>query len=88
MRDDVNGTVTDTSCNRKPKLSVFRLSHTIHPNAGYTMAQAIAALGLRASSIRREVREKRLRVAKRCGRYFLLGEWLLEWLRAGEVQRG
>ena len=36
-------------------------------------------------SIRREVREGRLRISKRAGRYYLLGAWLLEWLEAGEV---
>jgi len=42
---------------------------------------------LTASTIRREVREGRLRVSKRCGRYYLLGEWLLEWIAGGEVKR-
>jgi hypothetical protein len=29
-----------------------------------------------------------LRCSKRAGRYWILGEWLLEWLRGGEVRRG
>src|SRR5262249_37654821 len=59
--------------------------HVVHPNAVYTVAQAQAALGLRANSLKREIRQKRLRVARRCGRYYLLGEWILLWLRAGVV---
>jgi hypothetical protein len=38
------------------------------------------AMKLRSSSIRREVREGRLRVAKRCGRYYIVGQWILDWL--------
>jgi hypothetical protein len=40
---------------------------------------------LRQSSVRREIREGRLRVCKRCGRYYFLGEQLLAWLRGGEL---
>jgi hypothetical protein len=61
--------------------------HVIHPAAVYTVAQAQAALHLRQSTIRRELKEHRLRVAKRAGRYYLLGEWLLEWIREGEIGR-
>jgi hypothetical protein len=61
--------------------------HNIVPTAVYDLEAARQALGLTKSTLSREVREKRLRVAKRAGRYFLLGEWLLEWLRAGEVSR-
>jgi hypothetical protein len=58
------------------------------PEAGvYTVQDAKRIFNLRDSTIRREVREGRLRIAKRAGRYFLLGEWLLQWLRAGEVKR-
>jgi hypothetical protein len=60
---------------------------TIHPNDVYSAAGAREALGLTASTIRREVREGRLRVSKRAGRYFLLGAWLLEWIAGGEVRR-
>jgi hypothetical protein len=35
----------------------------------------------------REFRKKRLRYAKRAGRVWVLGSWVLEWLEAGEVKR-
>jgi hypothetical protein len=53
----------------------------------FSLDMARRVLGLTGSTLRREIRLRRLRVAKRAGRYFLLGEWLLEWLRAGEVRR-
>jgi hypothetical protein len=59
----------------------------IHPTGVYTVSQVRAMLGLRQSSLRREIREGRLRVNKRCGKYFFLGEQLLDWLRGGEVVR-
>jgi hypothetical protein len=61
--------------------------HVIHPDAVYSLESARAALGLARATLRREVRLGRLRVSKRAGRYYLLGAWLLEWLRAGEVRR-
>lgn len=61
--------------------------HVIAPTAVYSAAEARAALRLTASTIRREVREGRLRIAKRAGKYYLLGSWLLEWLAEGEVVR-
>jgi hypothetical protein len=59
--------------------------HRIHANAVYSVTQAQAALNLRTSTIRRELREGRLRISKRAGRYYILGEWLIEWLRGGEL---
>jgi hypothetical protein len=53
----------------------------------YTVPQVRALLGLRQSSLRREIREGRLSVNKRCGKYFFLGSQLLNWLRGGEVHR-
>jgi hypothetical protein len=64
-----------------------RPPHLIHPLAVYTLPSARSALGLAKSSLNREIRLKRLRVARRGGRYFILGEWLLAWLRGGEVGR-
>ena len=61
--------------------------HRIDPNAVYVLDEARQLFHLRKSSIRREVREGRLRIAKRCGRYYLLGAWLLEWLQGGEIAR-
>jgi len=42
--------------------------------------------GLKATSVRREVRLGRLRIAKRCGRYYCLGQWVLQWLGEGELK--
>lgn len=60
----------------------------IEPNGVYLPETVRKALKLRASSLRREIREQRLRVAKRCGRYYLLGSWLLEWIAGGELPDG
>jgi hypothetical protein len=60
----------------------------IDPNAVYTLESARACLGLANATLRREIRLGRLRVSKRAGRYFLLGDWLLAWLREGEIPRG
>jgi hypothetical protein len=43
--------------------------------------------GLKASSVRREVRLGRLRMSKRCGRHYCLGKWVLQWLENGELKR-
>jgi hypothetical protein len=61
--------------------------HTIEPNAIYTLETARAALGLAKATLGREVRLGRLRVAKRAGKYLILGSWLLQWIESGEVRR-
>jgi hypothetical protein len=61
--------------------------HVIAATAVYSIAQARACLGLTKSTLSREVRLGRLRVGVRAGRRYFLGEWLLEWLRSGEVAR-
>jgi hypothetical protein len=61
--------------------------HVIAPTAVYSVDDARRLLRLKQSSVRREVRAGRLRVSKRCGRYFLLGQWLLAWIREGELPR-
>jgi hypothetical protein len=62
--------------------------HVIHEHGVYHPDQFRAIFRLSASSLRREVREGRLRVYKRCGRYYLTGDQILAWLRGGEVIRG
>jgi hypothetical protein len=57
----------------------------ITPGHVYDLQSVRAALGLPKSTLPREIRLGRLRVSKRAGRYFILGEWLMEWLRDGEV---
>jgi hypothetical protein len=59
----------------------------LDPRAVYTRLQATAALGLKPSTLATEIRRGRLRVSRRAGRYFILGKWLLEWIRAGERKR-
>jgi hypothetical protein len=61
--------------------------HTINPHSVYFPDQLRAWLRFKASTLRREVRAGRLRIAKRGGRYYVLGAWLLEWLQDGEVPR-
>ena len=59
----------------------------IAPTAVYAVDDARRILRLKQSTIRREVRESRLRVSKRAGRYFILGRWLIEWIEGGELKR-
>jgi hypothetical protein len=61
--------------------------HTIEPNGLYAVRNAYRVLGLTKTTLRREIRAGRLRVAERGGRHFVLGRWLLEWLEGGEVTR-
>jgi hypothetical protein len=61
--------------------------HVIHANAVYTRESARIALGLTKTTLARELRLRRMRCAKRAGRYYILGQWLLEWLETGEVAR-
>jgi hypothetical protein len=60
----------------------------VSPGAVYLAAEFRQLFGLKASSLRREVREGRLIVSKRCGKYFVVGSRILEWLAAGEVNKG
>ena len=53
----------------------------------YTAETLRCALGLRKSTLAREIRLGRLRVAKRAGRHFLFGKWVIQWLQEGEVCR-
>ncbi len=59
----------------------------IFANQVFSRQSAQETLGLPKSTLPREIRLGRLRVAKRAGRYFILGAWLLEWLRAGELRK-
>jgi hypothetical protein len=60
----------------------------IHESAIYTPETARRTLGLRKSTIAREVRLGRLRASRRGGRHFILGRWLIAWVENGEVRRG
>jgi hypothetical protein len=59
--------------------------HVIEPTAVYGLDQARAALGLAKGTMSREIRLGRLRASARAGKRYILGEWLLDWLRAGEL---
>jgi hypothetical protein len=57
----------------------------IDPNGVYGVESAQQTLGLRRSTLAREIRLGRLQVAKRGGRYFILGRWLISWLEEGRL---
>jgi hypothetical protein len=60
--------------------------HIIHPDALYFLDEAKRLMRWRSSTARREIRAGRLKVAKRGGRYYLLGRWLLAWIEGGLVR--
>jgi hypothetical protein len=60
----------------------------IHPRQVFTVEQARLALGLAETTLDREIRLGRLRCSMRGGRRWVLGEWLLDWIKAGEAERG
>jgi hypothetical protein len=55
----------------------------IDPNGVWLIDDATALLRLSPTCLRRAARTGALRVSRRGGRYYVLGEWLLDWLRAG-----
>lgn len=57
---------------------------TLDPHTVYDLAGLLAALCLKRSTIRREVKAGRLRASRRAGRCYFLGSWLREWLEGGE----
>lgn len=69
-----------------PAVSLLPQVHVIESTGVYCVDDAQRLLRLKASTIRREVRQGRLRISKRAGRYYLLGEWLLEWIKGGEIK--
>jgi hypothetical protein len=61
--------------------------HVVEPTGVYLADTFRRLFRLHKSTVRREVREGRLRIARRAGRYFLLGAWILQWLEEGELPR-
>lgn len=55
------------------------------PTAIYSYSQACRLLRLCRQTAAREVAAGRLRVSRRAGRYYLLGQWLLDWIAGGVV---
>jgi hypothetical protein len=64
--------------------AVAAIVHVIHPCCIYSLPAATSALGLKPNTLYRERRLGRLRVTRRGSTYYVLGSWLLEWLRSGE----
>jgi hypothetical protein len=58
----------------------------VEPNGVYDLAQFRHGLRLAKGTLGREIRLRRLRVAARGGRRFILGKWILEWLEGGELR--
>ncbi len=79
---------TDTDQRPRTPLPPFGIDapHVVYPSAVYTVDDLRRIFGLKVSSVRREVRLGRLRIAKRCGRYYCLGQWVLQWLGEGELK--
>jgi hypothetical protein len=61
--------------------------HVIDPRAVYTVPAATAALALARECLPREIRLGRLQARKRAGHYWILGQWLLDWLASGAAHR-
>ena len=59
-------------------------AHRIDPLNVYYLPDALRDLGLKESTVRRENKAGRLRIGRRVNRIYLLGDWVLEWLRGGE----
>jgi hypothetical protein len=70
----------------KPRAREAR-APVIDPRAVFTIDQARTTLRLAKNCLPREIRLGRLRVSKRAGKYLILGQWLLEWIEAGELPR-
>lgn len=66
----------------------MKTPHLIERDAVYDVESARSALQLKKTTLAREFRLGRLRYAKRAGRYFILGQWLLDWLAEGEPYGG
>jgi hypothetical protein len=61
--------------------------HVIDPHAVYTAETAAEALDLRKECLPREIRLGRLEARQRAGRYYILGQWLLDWFSTGRPHR-
>jgi len=59
----------------------------IHPTAAYTRRQLLALLPkIGYEGITAEVRAGRLRRSSRLGCDWFFGQWIIDWLAAGEVR--
>jgi hypothetical protein len=60
----------------------------IDPHSVFTVSTLREVLGLRQGSLPCEIRQKRLKAHKRCGRYFILGSDVLAWIEGAAQSRG
>jgi hypothetical protein len=58
----------------------------IDPRVAFDVPTFCQVFGVPRSCIAREVRLGRLRVARRGGKYFVLGAWALQWIETGELK--
>lgn len=65
------------------------MSETKEINAGavYTPPALAELLGANVEAILRDVRAGKLRSSRRCGKRFILGAWVVQWLSEGEQAR-
>jgi hypothetical protein len=59
----------------------------IEPTGIYRPSRIQAILGLKTNTIPRQVRLGHLQISKRAGRHFILGQWLIDWIESGKIQR-
>jgi hypothetical protein len=78
-----NGTGTQTTPTLtaavRPALAV------IDPHALGTVEEWTAHLDLGQTTLLREIRRRRLRASRRAGKYWLTGQWIMDWVAGGDV---
>lgn len=70
---------------RKTPLPETPAPRLIRPHAVYFADDLRRLLRFGRDTLARERAAGRLRVAERCGRLYVLGEWILQWIREGEI---
>jgi hypothetical protein len=80
-----NGTGTQTTptltAATRPALAV------IDPHTLGTIEEWTALLDVGRTTLLREIRRRRLRASRRAGKYWLTGQWIMDWVAGGEVTR-
>jgi hypothetical protein len=69
----------------RPPAAPLAPVRVIPPDAILYLSELQTILHLPATCLKREVRLGRLRVARRSGRYMTIGEWVMQWVKNGEV---
>jgi len=70
----------------KPPPTAYVPAPVIDPNQVFSLSQAAATLGLAKTSLPREIRARRLIAYRRCGRNYILGKDLLNWITSNPVR--